>query len=45
MIHTDFSKFTYTPKVQPPAGFKNTINKMKNILMIEDDLNISELAH
>ncbi|MEP6712204.1 MAG: response regulator transcription factor [Ferruginibacter sp.] len=44
MINNGFSKFIPPPKAQPLAGLKNTPGKMKNILMIEDDANISELV-
>ncbi len=44
MITTDFSKFITSTPPQAPLVLKNTIDKMKNILMIEDDVNISELV-
>ena len=44
MIPADFSKFIPSPKMPLFTGEKNTISKMKNILMIEDDPNISELV-
>lgn len=44
MITADFSKFIPSPKMPLFTGEKNTISKMKNILMIEDDPNISELV-
>ena len=44
MIHSGFSKFMPSQNIEPLIGFTNTLQKMKKILMIEDDENILELV-